>query len=180
MDDASLNVPPPAQFDSAPAGEGVPTFIIELWQRAEHIQPIVSGFADAITVAEITRRVLANPWTITVALGVRYSELNFIFTPFQIAKLCEDHLRRAYYPRARLVVDWVPITSEFSAGIQSPAHPTGSMEYMVTIRVGRKSYTYFVTGTGKVKAHYLKEGFRLISLPAPMLLGAPAKRIGMP
>jgi hypothetical protein len=171
--DAKSLVPRPSEhYQIGPAAEGPPTYIVELWSRAQDLGPVLSGLADAFAVAEITRRVSGKLREWARRVGARHCEPVLILTPYQLAKLCEEHVRRTYHPRARLSVEWFPTTTEFWGGYRSPAHPTSDMEYLVTVRAGRKTYTYAVNGEGRVHAHHLREGGNTVPLQLPSLLSS--------
>lgn len=96
--------------------------------------------------------------------------MELIFPPYVLGKLCEDHVRQTYHPPAKLTMEWYVTTTEFFDGYASPAHPTGGVEYLVTVRAGRKVYCYAINGAAKIKSHYVKDGKRDFPLPAPDLL----------
>lgn len=166
---APLTPAPAKHYQIGPAAEGPPTYIIEIWNAAKDLAPILSGVADVYAVYEITRRVKdrLDEWVHRV--GASYCKPVLIHTPYQLAKICEQHVRRTYHPRATLEVDWFPITTEFWGGYLSPAHPTRDMQYFVTVRAGRRTYSYVVDGDARVRAHHLREGRRTIPLQVPAL-----------
>jgi hypothetical protein len=165
--------PSPAQhYQIGPAAEGPPTLIVELWNRTQDLRPILSDMADAYAVTEITRRTVAKLAEWSRRVGARFAFPSFIFTPYRLSKLCEEHVRRTYHPRARLSVGWTTTTTEFYGGYRSPAHPTGGVDYVVTVSAGRKIYSYATDGGGRVTSHYVREGRRITSLPIPSLLGS--------
>lgn len=164
--------PTPARhYQIGPAAEQVTTLIVDLWNHAQDLEPILSGLADAYAITEITWRVFSKLKRWTHEVGAKFAEPSLILTPYQLTKLCEEHVRRAYHPRAKLSDEWFVTTTEFYAGYSSPAHPTGAVEYLVTISAGRKIYCYAANGAGLVKSHYVRKGKRSDPLPIPVLLG---------
>jgi hypothetical protein len=150
--------------------EGPPTYIIQLWNEAQNLAPILSGAADAYAVTEITLRVARKLKEWVKTRGLRHTGPSLILTPYQLTKLCEEHVQRTYHPRAKLSADWFPTTTEFWGGYTSPSHPTGAVEYLVTINAARRTYTYTVDGSGRVASHYVRQGTRTTALPNPTLL----------
>jgi hypothetical protein len=165
-----LRILPAEHYPIGPQAEGPPTYIIQLWNQAQDLAPILSAATDAWAIAEITIRVVREFKEWTRVKGLRHVEPSLILTPYQLTKLCEEHVRRTYHPRAKLSAEWLPTTTEFWGGYSSPSHPTGAVNYLVTIRTNRKTYAYAVDGSGRVESHYLREGNRTSALPIPNLL----------
>jgi len=171
---ASIPVQPtPARhYQIGPMAEQVTTLIVDLWNQAQDLQPILSDLADAYAITEITRKTFSKLKRWTREVGARVAEPSLILTPYQLTKLCEEHVRRTYHPRAKLSAEWFVTTTEFWGGYSSPAHPTGAVEYLVTVSAGRKVYSFAANGAGSVKSHYIREGKRTTALPIPVLLGS--------
>lgn len=169
LGEGSLQPAPVRVYPIGPAAGVFTTVIVDLWQETQDLQTILSGLADAYAIAEITRRAFARIKQWSRARGARLTP-SIILTPYQLTKLCEDHVRRAYHPRAKLSAKWDVTTEEFFGGYRSPAHPTGAVGYLVTVAAGRKTYCYAIDGTGRIETHYVKEGERRTQLPVPDLL----------
>lgn len=143
--------------------------IITLAERIEDIPAAFDLLANAWAVADITRRINARIRAWAASRGDRV-QAGLTFPPLILQRLCKDHVRRTYHPRARLSADWYSLTMEFYGGSRSPAHPTGSEQYLIAIEARRRTYCYVLDGTARVTAHYVKDGKRDTGLAKPDLL----------
>lgn len=157
---------------------GIEHYIVTLWENREVALESASALADAWAIYEITRRVKQklNMWIESrpkpndaVDVGIGLS-----FPPLVLEQLCLHHVRATYHPRARLTSDWQVLTQEFFGGYRSPGHPTGGLEYAVTVSTRGRAYIYRLDGTGKVSAHNVKKGKQVTELPIPDLFAPPS------
>lgn len=160
-------------YQIGPACEGLPTYIVTVWDHAQSLGPIADGVI-ASCAADILLSIGPKLKHRFQQFGAKRHAPRLILTAYDVMALCEAHVRKHYHPRAKLRSEWYPTTTEFYGGYRSPAHPTGDMEYVVTVAAGRKVYCYAVNGSGQVHAHSLKESGRIQELPLPELLAAVA------
>lgn len=157
-------------YPIGPQAQNLPSDIITVWEYIGYLLPVLSVVADTWAVTEIVRLVQQK-----LQAWFRSSEssrltFSLSYTAYALELMCIEFVRRTYHPRAKLTSTWSPITTEFYAGYISPAHPSGGMEYLVTVTAGRKSYSFAVKGDATVTAHHVKEGRRVTPLPLPDLL----------
>ncbi len=152
---------------------GIEHYIVTLWENREVALQSASALANAWAIYEITRRVKTklNSWidakskpNDAVEVGIGLS-----FPPLVLEQLCLHHVRSAYHPRAKLDSEWQVLTQEFFGGYVLPGHPSGGLEYAVTVSTRDRTYLYRVDGTGKVTAHNVRKGKQVTTLPVPDL-----------
>jgi len=144
--------------------------IVTIWENREVIASSLSLSADAFAIVAIVREVYRRlgKWALSVNESPEVVSLSF--PPAVLQAICEQHVRDVYHPRAELEARWFVITEEFYAGYQSPAHPTGSLEYLVEVTASGNTYSFWIKGTGVVTRLEVKRGKNISELPTPDLV----------
>lgn len=83
------------------------------------------------------------------------------YPPRVLEMSCQEWIRQHRHPQANLESDWFCLTENFYDGYVSPAHPSESLEYVITVRSPRNIYEFTIRGTGDVeKLIRIKNGKR--------------------
>ena len=133
-----------------PAADGLTEFFVASLITMGYVVNSIQAAQYAIWVT----RWLKN-WVQTK--GDSHLDVQLSFPARVLVALCEYHVRSNYHPRAPLETDWFNLTDEFYSGYSSPAHPTGALQYLVTIGTRTKTYAYILEGSGKVLRHSVRE-----------------------
>lgn len=168
--EASVADPEAQYYQVGPAAEGIPHYVVTLWEHRDAIGMGLSQLADAYAVTVLARKTVSKMKEWVHSDDAPQLDVVVYFPVHILTLLCEEHVRKQYHPRAKFSTSWYPPDQGFFDGISTPAHPIDMLSYLILVKTADREYAFRIGSDASVVALMLRQGKVVSKLPIPDLL----------